>query len=268
MKSSIIDKRYRLIVNILRHFTCMFPLVVGSLLAIPAPLAQGTDFPKPGHLPAITERFGSGMRVTPEARTYYYFVWEHSSSLMERWHWTIVDMALGSPSPTFSFVPDPIIPLRYYRARALDIWSPGDADGDGIDDLYELLNGLNPLNGSDAMQPSLSNPLLTNLEYYRNRFALYEADGSPPRTEYFSQEVSVANSPGTLSSEISVFKTDTPNPTLAEAISAEVSVFQSAAPLGIDSEAISAEVSVFKSTAPLGIDSEVISPEVSVLKAE
>lgn len=264
-----------------------WPIALACVQALSTSSAQDTGFPKPPHLPAITEPFGRGMRVTPMAQSFYYFGWERSPDIMDRWRWTMLDMAPGSPSPTFQFQPDENMMRGYYRVRAIDKWSPGDADGDGIDDLYEMENGLDPLDRSDASQPSTANPLLTNLDVYLNRFALREPDGSAPRREYFSDEVSVLNLPGTLSpevtvflndqpiltlaesisSEISVFLTDIPNLTLAEAISEEVSVFKDSAPLALASEAVSEEVSVFKDTPPLAMTSEAISAEVSVFKA-
>lgn len=242
------------------------PLALSACLLVPpCAMAQNPVFPEVGPLPAIVEQVGDEMWVTPEARTHYYFGWEHSPNLRSRWR--MADMALGSPSPTFHFQVDPLVPRDFFRVRAIDKWSPGDVDGDGIDDLYELLNGLNPLDAADASEPSAANPLLTNLEYYRNRFGLYEADGSPPRREYFSEEVSMVLWPSALSSEVSVFLNEVPSPTVAEAISSEISVFLTDVASPTVTEVISAEVSVFKASAPLDLGAEAVSVEVSVFKA-
>src|SRR6516225_3162288 len=40
----------------------------------------------------------------------------------------------------------------FYRAQRIALAAPHDSDGDGIDDLWELANGLDPLDPSDAAQ--------------------------------------------------------------------------------------------------------------------
>ncbi len=70
----------------------------------------------------------------------------------------------ANPPSTFSF----------YRARGFSSEHPGDLDGDGIDDVYELGQpGLNPLNPADAgNQIAFDGATATELEAYLNNYEI------------------------------------------------------------------------------------------------
>ena len=53
-----------------------------------------------------------------------------------------------------------------------------DTDGDGIPDVWEIANGLNPNNATDGKATTLSQEGYTNLEVYLNELVnhLYPAD--------------------------------------------------------------------------------------------
>ena len=104
-------------------------------------------------------------------------------------------------------------PQTFWRARRVPASTPLDVDGDGIDDLYELRHGLNPLDAADASQPSGYNDFnghpLTWLDQYRYHFQhnlnLYDAVsrevsgfnfGQPTANyEAISRETSLFNTP-------------------------------------------------------------------------
>jgi len=120
--------------------------------------------PIPYFLPSTTVQVGDEMWLSVGPQSNYYFGWEHSPDLQT--HWSMADMAPGTGGATFHFLPDPLIERDFFRVRAINVWSPGDADEDGIDDLWELSNGLDPVSAADAAQlhagqPSggLSNPI-------------------------------------------------------------------------------------------------------------
>ncbi len=241
---------------------CLFP---GSIAMAQQEEEPFSWTPIPHRLPSTTQQIGNEIWLTVQPLSLYYFGWEHSPDLQT--HWSMANMALGDAPATFHFLPDPLVPRDFYRVRAINLWSPGDADGDCIDDVWELRNGLDPVLAADAQLPSAADPLLTNLEYYRRRFGLLEADGRVPVKEYFSDELSVSNWPGAVSSEISVYRFAPTNDALLEALSGEVSVFRSNDVALTQMEALSTEVSVFKATDATLTSLEAISAEVSVFKA-
>jgi hypothetical protein len=59
----------------------------------------------------------------------------------------------------------------FYRAQRIALAAPHDSDGDGIDDLWELANGLDPLNPGDAAQFTPSDTR-TWLEVYTDQQAV------------------------------------------------------------------------------------------------
>lgn len=200
-------------------------------------------------------KVGDEYRLTVGEYPLHYFNFRYGTDL-ERWN--TVGMGLSSPVPTFGYTPPPDTPRGFFIAEAIDYWSPGDADYDGMDDLWELLNNLNPLDPSDANLPSIIHPGMTNLECYRFRFGLTRI------AEYYSVETTVFNHPFAISVETSVY--NFPNFTGAsiEAISAEASVYNFPSVTGASVEAISAEVSLFNSPAFTGPSLEAISDEVSL----
>lgn len=167
----------------------------------------------------------------------HYFHFQHSTDLRQ---FSVIDMALGTPEATFGYVPGVGETRGFFRAEAISAWSPADVDLDGMDDLWELRSGLDPLDPADAGQPSTPHPGMTNLEAYRFTFGLTRV------TEFYSVETSVFNSTFAISEEVSVFNTP-PNagPAMA-AISTEVSVFNGFS-IQPAAHALSIEVSVLNS---------------------
>jgi hypothetical protein len=200
------------------------------------------------------DKAGESYRLTVGPSPLHYYRLQHSDDL---YGYSMLGMAQGMPGPVFMHTPPPGTLKGFYRVQAIEGWAPEDTDLDGMDDLWELQNGLNPLDAADAAAPSVPNPPQSNLAYYRERFGLTRV------TEYLSAETSVYNSPFAISAETSVY--NFPNLTGAslEAVSSEVSVYRFTNVTGASLEAISAEVSVFN-TPPLASAPEAISAEVSV----
>ncbi|MFN0080515.1 MAG: hypothetical protein ACKVY0_28950 [Prosthecobacter sp.] len=201
------------------------------------------------------EKVGAEYRLTVGAYPLHYFHFQHSSDLRS---YITVDMALGTPGPTFGYTPAPGTLRGFFRAQAVAGWAPGDADDDGIDDLYELTHGLDPLNAADASFPSLEHPGMTHLEFYRARYGLTRV------TEFYSHETSVYNDTFGISVEVSVFNFPNTTGFSVEAISAEVSLFNFPTATGFAIEAMSPEVSIFNTPAFAGPSVEAISAEVSI----
>lgn len=222
----------------------------GLFLIVPA-VAQ--DFPHTSF-----HKIGDGYQMSVGQLPSYYLQFQHSEDLRS---FITVDMALGTPGPTFSYTPAPGTQRGFFRAKAVDEWSPGDADNDGIDDLYELKHGLNPLNVADAAFPSLESPGMTNLERYRSVYGLTRV------TEYYSAETSVFNNMFGISTEVSVFNFTNATGASVETISAEVSLYNFPRPSGFSVEAFSAEVSLYNTPAFTGPSQEAVSAEVSIFNS-
>ena len=79
-------------------------------------------------------------------------------------------------------------------------------------------NHLDPIDPAGALLQNTTNPGMTNLEYYRNRF------GYSRVTNFVSPEVSIYNHPFAISQEVSVYNFPNTTGVTREAISAEVSV--------------------------------------------
>jgi hypothetical protein len=63
-----------------------------------------------------------------------------------------VAMALGNGGTGVLIDPAPAEAMAFYQVRRIPLNAPRDTDADGIDDVYELLNGLNPLDPDDGSQ--------------------------------------------------------------------------------------------------------------------
>lgn len=200
------------------------------------------------------DKAGEEYRLTVGPSPLHYYRFQHSDDLRI---FSMLDLAQGMPGPVFTHTPPPGTLKGFYRVQAIEGWAPEDTDLDGIDDLWELQNGLNPLDAADASHPSVPNPTQSNLAYYRERFGLVRV------TEYLSAETSVYNSPFAISTEISVYQFPNLTGASLEAVSNEVSVYRFINDTGASIEAVSAEVSVFK-TIPVALTPEAISAEVSV----
>lgn len=241
--------------NIARHLSriaVLFAALAGGAAA------DETSFPASfDPFPYSFGRVGGEYRLgAGTGYTYYYIAFERTADL--RQPFATVALALGSPAPLFGYTPGPGEPQGFFHLAAIDVFSPRDTDGDGIDDLWELHNGLDPVNPADALQPSTIAPGMTNLEYYRNHFGISRVTG------FYSGEVSFYNHPFAISTEVSVF--NFPNTTGAskQAISTEVSVFNVPPASATFQQAISTEVSVFNVPQFTGSSAEAISREVSV----
>ncbi len=228
----------------------LLAIAVSAMFGIEGAAAQG--FPE-----TVFQKVGDEYRLTVGELPFHYFGFQHSTDLIG---FSTIDMALGSPAPTFGYLPDPSETRGFFRAEALDGWSPGDADRDGMDDLWELLNDLDPLNPADADLPSIMHPGMTNLECYRFRFGL------EPVTQFISAETTVYNSTFAISSETSVYNFPNLTGFSVESLSAEVSVFNTPPDTGPSIGVISAETSVFN-TFSIQPPPHVLSHEVSVLNS-
>lgn len=222
-------------------------LFMAVLAAFPAALSAQTTL-------NIT-RGGGSFQLSASATTLHYYGLEHSADLQG---FSLLKMALGMTAPVFTYTPQAGEARGFFRAQLIDVFSPGDADRDGIDDLWELQHDLDPLAAADALQPSAQDPARTNVEHYRGIFGLAKV------TEFYSTEASVVNRPFALSEETSVYNFTT----LAtlHAVSAEVSLYNFAL-VGDPSVAVfSSEVSVYNTYAP-PLASQVFSEEVSLFNA-
>ncbi|MEZ5386191.1 MAG: hypothetical protein R3F13_11815 [Prosthecobacter sp.] len=203
------------------------------------------------------QKTGEAYQITVGELPLHYFHIQHSTDLRQ---FSTIGAGLGEPAPTFGYVPGVGETRGFFRAQAISSFSPSDLDNDGIDDLWELLNGLDPLNPADAGLPSAAIPGMTHLEAYRFTFGLTRV------TEFYSVETSVFNSTFAISAETSVYNFPVFTGPSLEAISAEVSLFNTPPDSGPIGEALSSEVSVFNSfvaTPAL----QAVSLEVSVLKS-
>lgn len=247
-------------------------------------------------LPYAFQRVGDEFQLSLGLTNFYYYSFLYTPDLLQQYG--VIKMALGNPAPTFGYTPGTNELKGFFKAQANDIFSPGDIDGDGIDDVWELKNRLNPLNSADARLRNLTDPTKTNLQYYLNRYkkavvkefysrevtfdnhqfafseevSLYNA---PPLAgvslESISDEVSIYNFPTiagvsleAASNEVSVYNTPPARVLSIDAFSAEISVFNTAATLSLRADATSEEVSVFNTPAFTGPGVEAISVEVSV----
>lgn len=200
------------------------------------------------------DKAGEEYRLTVGPSPLHYYRLQHSDDLRQ---FSMLGLAQGMPGPVFAHTPPPGTLKGFYRLQAIEGWAPEDTDLDGMDDLWELQNGLNPLDVADAVHPSAPNPAQSNLTYYREHFGLARV------TEYLSTETSVYNSPFAISPEISVYQFPNLTGASLEAVSNEVSVYRFTNTTGTSIEALSPEVSVFK-TIPVTAPPEAISAEISV----
>jgi len=85
-----------------------------------------------------------------------------------------LDVKLGDVGTSRLVDANPPSTFSFYRARGISSENPGDLDGDGIDDVYELTQpGLNPLNPADAgNQIPFDGASTTELEAYLNNYEI------------------------------------------------------------------------------------------------
>ena len=211
-------------------------------------------------------RFGGEYRLTLETKVGYYFGLSASPDLGRSF--TNIALALGDPGPTLIHHPEDAETQFYFRFEPISVFAPRDSDRDGMDDLWELTHGLNPLDPADADKPSPNFAGLTNLEEYRHRFGL-----NSEKPQYYNREVSLFNFGAptarfeAISREQSVFNFGSP-PFRIEALGRELSIFNGERPpTAAFPESYSREVSLYNFGAPpFGI--EALGREVSVFNGE
>ena len=88
-------------------------------------------------------------------------------------------MVLGVAGDQFWPVPttNDLSEYAFFRVVQCDVADPGDEDADGMDDVWELAYGLNPLNPGDAGQDGDSDGL-TNFQEYQNDTVPNNADSN------------------------------------------------------------------------------------------
>jgi hypothetical protein len=236
-------------------------------------------------IPFTFTKVGSEYRLELPTDPMFYYGFLQTHDL--RQPFAIRQMAMGSPGPTFGYVPGADEPRGFFRARSISVSAPEDQDNDYLDDIWEIQRSayLDPLNPNDAFQPSPEPDAggRNNLDYYRFKrgiIALKEAItrevsifnfGAPSSAqEAISRETSVFNFGSPLaafeavSREISVFNGESvPTSDIPEVYSREVTTFNFGSPPA-NIEAISRELSVFNGeSVPTGDIPEVYSREVT-----
>jgi len=104
-----------------------------------------------------------------------------------------IQMKLGTPGPVFEEPLDLAAQRRrFFQVAAMSVFDPRDTDGDGIDDVYELLHPdiLDALDPTDAHDDPDGNGLTHLQEYLINRFG--DEDG---KVQIVSAETSVLVGP-------------------------------------------------------------------------
>ncbi len=243
-----------------------FRLALTRLLGFAAVVATAgaADFP------FTFTKNGAAYRLTLQQNSAVYFGVHHTGDLLQPF--TTIHMALGTPGPIFEYTPDPGETRGFFRIEGIPNNAPGDADFDGMDDLWELQHPayLDPLNSADAfaLSPEPDAAGLTNLQYYIRRFGL-----STNKPQYYSREVSLFNHGApvfgveALSREYSLFNFGAQWNAI-EAFSREISVFNGEAPpIEGYPEIYSREVSLYNFGSP-PFSIEALSREVSVFNGE
>jgi hypothetical protein len=102
--------------------------------------------------------------VTPDTNVYYRLLGGEQTTNVQ----TVISLSLSNnlvapqaPANAAQF---------FYRAQRVDLAAPHDSDGDGIDDLWEIEHGLDPLDPSDAAQLAPGDTR-TSLEAYTDQRA-------------------------------------------------------------------------------------------------
>jgi len=128
---------------------------------------------------------GSEIRISVEPSVGFYYRFRGTADL--RSQLLDVGMVFGHP-PSLIYSPLPGNSMFFFQAEGISVFSPRDSDLDGMDDLYELGQELDPLDSSDAEELSPHIAGLTNLDEYRLRFGLSSA-----KPQYYSRELSAFN---------------------------------------------------------------------------
>lgn len=198
--------------------------------------AVRADVPIAGMRPA-----GGDVAVTYPADPALYYILLRGDSVAGIGTPAAVRVPAASPD---TFASPAAAPLAFYAIRQLDRAAPGDLDGDGMDDVYEVLQGFDAFDPADASLPAPEGGGLTNLDVY----LLLKSYGTI-RGDAVSREVSVINQGGAsapyeaVSREVSVVNEGGAG-SAYEAVSREVSVYYESG-AGEALEAVSREVSVW-----------------------
>jgi hypothetical protein len=162
-------------------------------------------------------------RVVADANSTVYYVVSSGTEIPAV---TPQDMKLGSGVPVWNFSVPPLQLRGFYQVRRISVFAPEDADGDYIDDVYEINHpALNPLNSADAALDPDHNGRTYLQEYLDDVF------GTAGSTlQFYSREVSTFNfgadlfSQEAISKELSLWNFGQ-DPFSVEAISLELSVY-------------------------------------------
>ena len=81
--------------------------------------------------------------------------------------WELTNMTLGADTQTAWIIPPPEEDpyFRFYRVTQTAITNSGDSDADGMDDVWELRNGVNPVLADGAQDADTDG--LSNFQEYR-----------------------------------------------------------------------------------------------------
>ena len=114
----------------------------------------------------------NGLRMTWASDTSYYYKIQECHDLMAQ-TWVMTNMTLGADAQTAWIIPPPAEDdpyYRFYRVTQVAITNSGDSDADGMDDVWELQNGVNPVLADGAQDADADG--LSNFQEYMN--------GTPP----------------------------------------------------------------------------------------
>jgi hypothetical protein len=218
---------------------------------------------------SITQTPDQGsVEVQYPANPYSYYVLYSASTVSAPW--VPIAEALYS-DPLGSFAVGVASSQQYFLLRRVSIFAPENVLRDGIDDLFKLMNGLDPLLAGTAEVPSGHRDSvgrdLSWLQYYQQVFGRNLVGG-----EYYSREISTFNfglpaaKLEAISREISLYngQLEPFGSKEQETYGREVSIFNFGIPAAPE-EAISREVSVYNGQMPLvAKPQETYSREVSV----
>jgi len=251
-----------------------FVAVIAGLCAVPALLFAQQAAP----LQFNATQTNLTLHASNDVAVYYLV--EQSTNLLSFAPWSL---RLGDGGPSWSVGFDSA-PEIFFRGRWFSLYAPGDMDGDGLDDVWELEHGLNPLDPTDAGH---TNPAtgLTWLQEYQTVYGrktpkneaisreltvrLYPPDAIP--VEAISRELSLrlypieVVRPEAISSEVSLYIGErAPNPLFPDVTSREVSL-RLYPPEVVKAEAVTREVSLYLGErAPNPAYPDVVSREVSI----
>ncbi len=204
----------------------------------------------------------STIRFDAAENTAGYYILEESEDLSLFYGLAI---ELGSEAPLWDVIIDPLVaPKAFYRVQAPSLFAPNDTDGDGIDDVYELLRPeiLDPLDPTDANLDPDNNGLTHLQEYLRS---ILGTDDPP---QFYSREWSTFNfgapTEAAISREYTTFNFGEPSANI-EAISSEFSIYNGSGPQPYSAIplSVSKEISLYNLGEP-SAPVEAISKEISL----